>query len=88
MFAATRSRSASSSTMQASFPPNSIWRGIMPAFFEIEIPVSPPVKLRENNATYDSHVMHQSIESKDLMKFQKRIKEWLITLYSSHQDAW
>jgi hypothetical protein len=47
----------------------------MPAFFEIEIPVSPPVKLRENNATYDSHLMHQSIESKDLMKFQKRINE-------------
>lgn len=45
MFAATKSRSASSSTMQASFPPNSIWRGIMPAFFEIATPVSPPVKL-------------------------------------------
>ena len=46
IFAATKSRSASSSTMQASFPPSSIWRGTIPAFFEMAIPVSPPVKLR------------------------------------------
>lgn len=56
MFIATKSRSASSRTMQASFPPNSICRGIMPAFFEIPMPVSPPVKLANHS--------HKSVEEK------------------------
>lgn len=46
MLAAAKSRSASSRMMQASFPPSSICRGIIPAFFEMEMPVSPPVKLK------------------------------------------
>lgn len=50
MFEATKSKSASSSTMQASFPPSSICRGIMPAFFEIATPVSPPVKLTKTSS--------------------------------------
>ena len=36
-------------TMQASLPPSSIWMGIMPAFLQMLMPVSPPVKLRENS---------------------------------------
>lgn len=48
MLAATKSKSASSRTMQASFPPSSIWRGTIADFFDIAIPVSPPVKLRKD----------------------------------------
>lgn len=52
MFPAVKSKSASSSTIQASLPPSSICRGTIPAFFEIAIPVSPPVKLiKENKCT-------------------------------------
>ena len=47
---AANSRSASSNTMQASLPPSSICNGIIPAFFDMAIPVSqPPVKLFHNN---------------------------------------
>lgn len=47
---AANSRSASSNTMQASLPPSSICNGIIPAFFDMAIPVSqPPVKLFQNN---------------------------------------
>ena len=33
-------------TMQASLPPSSIWMGTMPAFLQMLMPVSPPVKLQ------------------------------------------
>ncbi|KAG0573172.1 hypothetical protein KC19_VG154500 [Ceratodon purpureus] len=45
MLFAASSKSASSSTKQVSLPPSSICRGIIPAFLEIAMPVSPPVKL-------------------------------------------
>ena len=37
--------------MQASLPPSSIWMGIMPAFLQMLMPVSPPVKLRSNESS-------------------------------------
>ena len=33
-------------TIQASLPPSSIWMGTMPAFLQMLMPVSPPVKLQ------------------------------------------
>jgi len=48
ILAAAKSKSPSSRMIQASLPPSSIWSGIIPAFFEIAIPVSPPVKLNKN----------------------------------------
>ena len=47
MCLAARSRSASSQTMHASLPPNSICSGTMPAFRLMAMPVSPPVKLMQ-----------------------------------------
>jgi hypothetical protein len=50
IFVAASSRSASSSTMHESLPPSSICSGIIPAFFDMEIPVSqPPVKLHQTS---------------------------------------
>ncbi len=41
-----RTEPRTAQTMQASLPPSSIWMGTMPAFLQMLMPVSPPVKLQ------------------------------------------
>ena len=84
MFAATKSRSASSSTMQASFPPSSIWSGIMPAFFEIATPVSPPVKLRTKYANLGWICNHQEGRNKCKCITTNLQEDELVSPYTVH----